>query len=214
MIEIFADMRETRSNIIAALSAMEGFNVTVGALSSGDYRLSEEVIVERKSAIDFVASIMDKRLFEQVAKMKIEYPRQIILIEGDIYKTRSAIDRKAITGAMSWLVGIEDMRVIQVSDSSETPLMLATLARHLQEGLGYKISLRAEKPKTSDLGSRYLLEGSPGIGPGIAEKLFDHFECALDAFNASPAELSQVKGVGIKVAERMYQALRHRKTKA
>lgn len=212
MIEIFADMRESRSNVIAALSAMEGFNVTVGALSSGDYRISEEVIVERKSALDFVGSIMDKRLFEQVAKMKIEYPRQIVLIEGDIYKTRSAIDRKAITGAMSWLVGIEDMRVIQVPDSSETPLMLATLARHLQEGLGYKISLRAEKPKTSDLGSRYLLEGSPGIGPGIAEKLFDHFECALDAFNASPQELSQVKGVGIKVAERMHQALRHRKT--
>ena len=214
MIEIFADMRESRSKVIAELSAMDGYNISVGALSSGDYRLSEEVIVERKSAVDFVASIMDKRLFEQVAKMKIEYPRPMLLIEGDIYKTRSAIDRKAIAGAMSWLVAIEDVRIVPVLDPAETSLTLATMARHLQEGLGYKISLRAEKPKTSDLGSKYLLEGSPGIGPGIAEKLFDHFECALDAFNASPQELSQVKGVGIKVAERMYQALRHRKTLA
>lgn len=209
MIEIYADMRESRSKVIAEIAAMDGYHVSVGSLSSGDYRLSAQVIVERKAAVDFIASIMDKRIFEQVAKMKLEYTRPIVLIEGDVFKTRSAIDRKAIAGAMSWIHAIEDVSIITLQDPKETPIVLATMARHLQEGLGYEVSLRANKPKPSGLMARYMIEGLPGVGALTAKKLFAHFGSPLKAFNASIAELSQVQGIGLKSAERIYAALRY-----
>lgn len=39
MIEIFADMRESRSGVIKALSEMENLSVKIGSLPCGDYAL-------------------------------------------------------------------------------------------------------------------------------------------------------------------------------
>ena len=103
MIKIHADMRESAT--IAELKQYPDVHVEVGSLPTGDFRIGEEVIVERKTAMDFIQSIMDKRLFEQVAKMKISFERPIIFIEGDVYATRSEISVEAIDGAATNSLG-------------------------------------------------------------------------------------------------------------
>jgi fanconi anemia group M protein len=156
-ITVIADMRESRSSVISTLQRMPGYEVKVCELEIGDYMLREDFPVERKAAADFVASILDRRLFEQVARMKSEFGKATFVIEGDVYSTRSKITPDAICGAISYLTMIEDARVLTTRNAAETASLLATMARHGQEGLGYLVGLRANKPKDLRLSAQFLV---------------------------------------------------------
>ncbi len=65
---VFADTREGNSKVIRHLSEME-IDVKVQAMAVGDYQVSDEVVIERKTAKDFVDSIVDKRLFKQARSL-------------------------------------------------------------------------------------------------------------------------------------------------
>lgn len=208
MPHITIDSRESRSPVFAELHRVPGITVDVKELPCGDYLPHEQYGVERKDAADFVASIMDRRLFAQVRRMKDEYERQCFIIEGNPYATRSAITPEAIRGAVSYLMAIEGVSVVTVPNAAETALLLVTLARHLQEGLGYEVALRANKPKDlADL-TQYLVEGLPGIGPTGAKALVARFGSAHAVFNASVLDLCSTPGIGKKTAERIHFALR------
>lgn len=207
MLDIVIDHRESRSPVYQALMKYPGVQVTVRELSCGDYLPHASFAVERKEANDFVLSIMDRRLFSQVLRLKDEYAQVLFLIEGDPYKTRSKITPEAIRGALSYLIAIEGVSVISVRDATESTHLLATLARHMQEGLGYEIALRSFKPKVLTDLSQYLVEGLPGIGPSSAKALLRHFGSAQAVFNASAEQLCQVPGLGRKTADRIREAL-------
>lgn len=146
MLEIVIDSREGRSPVKAALMANPNVQCVVRELPCGDYLPHPTFGIERKDATDFVASIMDRRLFAQVLRLSDEFERFAFVIEGDIYATRSGITPEAIRGALSYLMALGKASVIQVKNAGETAELLVTMARHMQEGLGYDIALRANKP--------------------------------------------------------------------
>src|SRR4051812_15804664 len=76
------DHREERSGIPAALSA-EGVEGLPMRLPVGDYVLSDRLVVERKSSTDLAASIKDRRLFEQVDRLKAAYPAVVLIVEDE-----------------------------------------------------------------------------------------------------------------------------------
>lgn len=202
-ITIVADMRESRSNIAQMLMQMPNLEVQIKELSCGDYMLREDFPVERKAASDFVLSIQDRRLFEQVAKMKGEFGRATFIIEGDIHATRSTMAPDAIRGALSYLVAIEGASILPSKNAADTAALLAVMARHLQEGLGYQVALRGGKPKDLRTQAQFIVEGFPGIGPGSAKTLLGHFGsigaiCAADA-----TMLRGAPGVGEKTAKQI-----------
>lgn len=207
MPEIVVDTREVRSPVWQALQANPQVQLVMRDLSSADYLPHAEFGVERKDAQDFVASILDRRLFAQVKRMKDDYPRALVIVEGDPYRTRSAISADAVRGALSYIMAIEGLSLMMVRDAVETASLLCTLARHLQEGLGYEPPLRGNKPKDSLDISQYLVEGLPGIGPSGAKALLLHFGSAQAVFRASIEELATAPGVGKKTAERIRRAL-------
>lgn len=207
IIKIYADMREQRSGVVKALQAMENVEVIIGGLPCGDYILSPEVAVERKSATDFVTSVMSGRVFEQVGRMKLDFLRPMVLIEGDPIRTRSAIDPKSVAGAISSLMTIQQISVVSVADTTETAIMLATMARHLQHGLGYDINLHPKKPKPNREAAEYVVGSLPGIGAGNATKLFSHFGSIHAVMTASAKEIMGVKGIGPKTAQRIHELI-------
>lgn len=207
MAKIQVDKAENESGIIDLLRATEGLEVSVMALPCGDYVLSPEFAVERKSASDFAGSIMSGRIFEQVARMKLSYKCPVVLIEGDRRKTYSGIKPQAVSAAISSLMAIQRISVVTTTDKAETAYVLATMARHLQEGLGYEINLHPEKPKPNDEAARYVISSLPGIGAGNAKKLFDHFGSIFNTMNASPEDIMKIKGIGPKIALRIYDLI-------
>lgn len=204
---IIVDSRESRSGILPLLQASPDIAVEVRELSCGDYMVRDDFPIERKTATDFVLSIMDRRLFEQVAKMKGEFGKCVVIIEGDVYKTRSGIDPKAITGALSWLVGIEGGSVLPSSGVANTVEHLTMLARHLQQGLGYTVGLRSSKPKDPQALSSFVIEGLPGVGGATSRVLLAHFGSAHKVLSADVASLQKVPGIGPKTAQNIRAVL-------
>ncbi|KFC72572.1 MULTISPECIES: ERCC4 domain-containing protein [Massilia] len=202
-IKIVADMRESRSTIIALLQRMPGYEIAVQELDCGDYLLHGDFPVERKAAVDFVASIQDRRLFEQLAKMKAEYGRATFIIEGDVYGTRSQMKPEAICGAISYLTAIEDARVLTTRNAADSATLMATLARHLQEGISYDVPLRANKPKDLRVQAQFVVEGFVGVGPGAAKSLLNHFGTIDALVQADVAQLRKVPGIGEKTAKQI-----------
>ncbi|MBD8615048.1 hypothetical protein IFT69_15215 [Pseudomonas putida] len=209
IIKIYADNREARSGVIKALQKMDNVEVTVMDLPCGDYILSPEVAVERKSATDFVNSVMSGHIFEQVARMQIDYVRPMVLIEGDPIRTRSAIKPEAVAGAMSSLMTVQKISLVSVADVTETAIMIATMARHLQHGLGYAINLHPKKPKPTQHAKNYVISSFPDLGPGTAAKLLAHFGTIYAVVTASTEQLMGVKGIGPKSAARIFELIHH-----
>lgn len=204
---IRVDMRERRSPVPELLAAFPDVALTFAALPSADYVLSEAVAVERKTASDFVASILDRRLFGQAAKMQLLFARPLMIVEGDLTTVPHAIDLEAIRGALAFLTVRAGITVLQVGDPRETATMLRLLARHAQERMGLPISLREPKPLVEELYAAYLVEGLPGVGPRRARRLLAHFGTPAAVMCASPEELAQVPGIGKKSALRIWQAV-------
>lgn len=77
---IVVDMREFKSSLPPMLYAA-GIKVTPCTLQVGDYILSPEMCVERKSLQDLIQSFNSGRLYSQCETMSIHYQHPILLIE-------------------------------------------------------------------------------------------------------------------------------------
>lgn len=204
---IRVDMRERQSPVPQLLAAFPDVMLSFGALPSGDYLLSDDVAVERKSASDFVASILDRRLFGQATRMKVLFARALMIIEGDLTQVPHSIDIAAIRGALAFLTVREGITVLQVDSAEETAAMLRVMARHAQERMGIPVSLREPKPMIEQLYAAYLVEGLPGVGPRRAQLLLEHFGTPASVMCATPEELAKVPGIGKKSALRIWNAV-------
>lgn len=207
-IQIVVDSREHRSGMPQALERL-GATVISEELEAGDYVLAQGLAVERKEAADFVNSILDRRLFAQVPLLKATYARPFILVEGSLATVRSAIEPAALAGALSYLSVIEGITLLNSATLEGSALQLVTMARHATQGLGYEIALRGDKPKDRRSQASYLIEGLPGIGPAAAKKLLAHFGTPAKVLSARPDELTQVKGIGPKMAATVHEVLHY-----
>ena len=204
---IMVDMREQRSKVCVYLEENRKVVVKYIDLVAGDYICGPGVAVERKESIDFINSIIDNRLFSQVRFLKVEYARPIIIIEGDIFRTHSQISPSVLIGAISYISVIEGISIIHSYDAQQTAQMLETMTRHSQQGLGYEVALRSQKPKGSFLLSQFIVEGIPSIGPKTAQNLLKRFKSVAQVFSASEKELCEVPGIGKKTASRIHEIL-------
>ena len=196
------------SGIPEMLAAMDGVTVAVEALDLGDYIIAPGTVVERKSAADLAASIVDRRLFEQLGQLQEAFESIIYLIEGhDLYEV-SNLHPNAIRGAISYLVVLSGASVVFTRDTADSASLLATMARHAQHGLGYDISMHAKRRAASPrLRMRYLVEDLPGIGPRMADALLGSFDTVQQIANASVSDLVAVQGIGPKRAQAIHDLL-------
>ena len=196
------DHRELASGIAEHLHVLDWIELHVEQLELGDYVLSPRVAVERKTAADLAASILDKRLFGQAERLSAAYERPIYLIEGPGLYQASHLHPNAIRGALSYLIILTGASVLRSESPADSALLLATMARHEQQGLGYEISLHPKRRgATPELQMRYLAEDLPGIGPRLARALLAHLGSLEALFTADAQQLAQVRGIGPQTAE-------------
>ena len=80
---------------MARLLESKGLEITLKNLEVGDYVVSDRVAVERKTAQDFVASIIDpeRNLFRQIADLSRSYERPVLILEGrDLYSRQVGVE--------------------------------------------------------------------------------------------------------------------------
>lgn len=154
------------------------------------------------------SSIIDRRLFTQVKKLKGAYELVLFLVEGPTLYEASNVHPNAIRGALSYLVVLEGISLLRTENAEDSAAYMATMARHEQEGLGYEISPhRARRSALPKLQKRYVVEDLPGIGPKMADALLREFGTLRALFNAEKGELRRVYGIGPKRAESIHALL-------
>src|SRR3972149_8311212 len=173
---IIMDSREASSaKKIAAGLVEKGANVKTEMLEKGDYILSDQCAVERKTVNDFVYTLTRRYLFEQLFRLKDVYPKSLILLEGYlpiIYKY-SSIQPQAVWGAMFTLAK-NGIALVNTGSQKETIDFLYTAAR--QEQIVEKRSAVVHAFKKCDTLSDaqvYFVASLPSIGREKATAILD-----------------------------------------
>jgi ERCC4-type nuclease len=181
-----------RSGIPAALAAA-GLFVAPARLPAGDYVVSDRLVVERKTGADLAASIKDRRLFEQIERLREAYPAVVLLVEGEPIH----IGQRSWEGALARALTV-GVAVLRTADPSDSAAWLERLHRLEGKGpSGARGRPRTRRP-TSDV--RQVAEDVLGCLPGIstvgARRLLAHFGSLAGVFGADESELRAVAGIG------------------
>lgn len=89
---VIVDMREFRSELPSLLHR-RGLDIEPVTLEVGDYILTPDVCVERKSVSDLIGSLQSGRLYTQCLSMSRYYKKPVLLIEFDPAKPFSLMSR-------------------------------------------------------------------------------------------------------------------------
>ncbi|WP_456367973.1 DEAD/DEAH box helicase [Thermococcus sp.] len=205
-IVIYVDSRELRSGVPKLLKEL-GAEIEVKTLDVADYVVSEEVGIERKSANDFIQSIIDGRLFDQVERLRRAYEKPVIIIEGELYGIRN-VHPNAIRGAITAVTLDWGVPVLFSSGKEETASYIYLLAKREQEERKKEVRLRSEKKAlTLAERQRLIVEGLPHVSATLAKRLLRHFGNVERVFTATEEELKEVEGIGEKKAREIRKVI-------
>ncbi|AIU70716.1 DEAD/DEAH box helicase [Thermococcus eurythermalis] len=205
-IVVYVDSREMRSGVPKILKEL-GAEIEVRTLDVADYVVSEDVGIERKSANDFIQSIIDGRLFEQVERLKRAYEKPVIIIEGELYGIRN-VHPNAIRGAIASVTIDWGVPILFSSGKEETAQFIYLLAKREQEERKKEVKLRSEKKAlTLAERQRLIVEGLPNVSATLARRLLKHFGNVERVFTATEEELKEVEGIGEKKAREIRKVI-------
>jgi ERCC4-type nuclease len=201
--QLAVDHSEGRSALLDVLRRNSTFEVRMARLTTGDYLIDNEVLVERKSVADFAASLVDGRLFPQVARLAHSGYRSLLLIEGAAPASMPEVHPHSVEGALVSIAAMWRLPVLHSSDSEQSARMLRFLADQVR-GLHNQVLRRFDrKPKRLASKRLFLLQALPGVGPALAYRLLGQFGSIERIITADEAALVEVRGIGAKRAARI-----------
>lgn len=205
--ELLIDPSERHAALVDLAKQCDGFDVRIEHLTVGDYCLGRGVVIERKTYADFAVSLADGRLFLQAARLAKCPHRPVILLEGPRPVRMPEIHPHALKGAMASLAVMWRLPVLVARDPEDSLTILRFLARQLRSSAG---GLKRYDRKPKRLASRrlYMLQGLPGVGPALANRLLVEFGSVERVVTADEEELMRVRGVGRQKAARIRDLVR------
>jgi DNA excision repair protein ERCC-4 len=217
-IRIVADEREKNSQIPNLLKTM-GIFVDYKQLPVGDYIVSSETVIERKTIYDLIGSVYDGRLFVQCSDLNNHYSKPLIIIEGNITDLNDAekmdpnskliVDR--IRVAYDTLIKIAlDFRIPILYTPSiyfTAELLISLASNRIKDRDDGPLLKKIKKSNPFYIQQLYVLTSLPGIGTKLATRLLEKFHSPKNVLNASMADLARVPGLGNMRAEKIRRIL-------
>lgn len=211
MTKVIADHRERHTGVIEEL-VKKGLDVEVKQLITADFILKTKsndekehtVGIEKKTQNDFLNSIIDKRIMNQLSLLKENFSIPILLIEGseNIYTLRN-FHPNAIRGMLASIAIDYQIPIVYTKNYRDTAALIATIAKRLEKPVREISLLSRRKPISLIQHQELLIETLPGIGPNIAKKLLKEFKTIKNIMNASLEDLKKIDKIGKKKAEAM-----------
>ena len=205
-LRIIIDDREQKSGIPELIKKV-GINVEIKTLLVGDYIVSPETVVERKSIQDFMSSIFDGRLFNQCNRLKENFQFPIILLEGNVDEIEDITENPLVFyGAMSTIAIDFKIPIIPTPNASHSAKLLVSMCSRRETTSGHylkkiKKSVDIEKQQLS------ILCSLPGVGEKTAIRMLEKFGTPLQVFSASATDLSKINGLGGERAKKIRKTL-------
>lgn len=211
---VVVDVREFRSSLP---SLLHGRNMVVipCMLTVGDYILTPDVCIERKSVRDLISSFANGRLYNQAETMLQHYKSPMLLIEFDAQKAftlepfadySSSLGNSSAVGSdlQSKLVlltlAFPKLRIVWSSSPYQTATIFEELKKQQDEPDPIKavqIGLESgEDPETRTFNQtpQDMLRCVPGVNGKVLNKLILEFESVQDVANAEERVLAEMIG--------------------
>ncbi len=217
--KVFVDYRER--SIIPEIEDVLG-DYQLENLPVGDFLFVFEdygVLIERKSARDFINSMKTNRLWDQLRRLLAEevmdykIKRRILLIHN-------CLEDEIILGGFGWnhVMGA----LMEIQFKYQIPIFHAENIDSLREFLRILIKREIEGKNEGDIEKRwtrippkrvmsdeewkiYALSSLPYIGEKLAAKMLEHFGSIEKIARANIVELKKVEGIGEKKARQIYK---------
>ncbi|KAF8247417.1 DNA repair protein [Wilcoxina mikolae CBS 423.85] len=216
---VIVDIREFRSSLPSLLHGRRN-NIVPVTLTVGDYILSPDICVERKSVKDLISSFKNGRLYTQCESMTQHYKQPMVLIEFEQNKSfnlepfadlASGIGQNDLQSKMVLLAqAFPKVKFIW----SSSPYQTAEIFEELKRG--------QEEPDPDKAVSIGLEEGEDATGnysqtpqdmlravPGITSKNYKHILTDIENFtelsNMDEAEIREL--IGAEAAKKVYRFL-------
>ncbi|MDD4137655.1 MAG: DEAD/DEAH box helicase [Methanoregula sp.] len=207
--KIIIDDRETSSKVVEVLSGM-GATIRLERLPHGDYAIGDRILVERKTARDFVDTLINRDLLGQLREMADAVPRPVLIVEGgDLYVQRD-IHPNAIRGVLAAITVDMGISLIYTKDEQDTAQMLFVLAKREDGERGERKVHPHKSYHSPKEDQEYIISSFPEIGLKNARLLLAHFGSIQGIVNASLEELVAVRGVGEKTAHKIFELCRRK----
>ena len=218
---IVVDEREKKSGIPKLLKDA-GAVIDFAQLKVGDYIVSPEIAVERKSIRDLISSIYDGRLFIQCSDLVKYYQKPLLVVQGNIAELteipedvnhkdiKKLAERMSLAYDALATVAIEfRIPILHTPSADQTAqLLVALVNRSLKEGKATGPLLRKiKKENPLFIQQLSILSALPGVGEKLAARMLEKFHSPKRALTASMAELATIPGFGLARAERVRRVL-------
>lgn len=202
-IRIIVDQREIRSSVARNLDR-NGTEIIVKTLEVGDYILSDRIAVERKESQDFVSSLIDKKLFEQIANLSRAYEKPVLIVEGESLFNCRGINPNAIHGTLASISLDFGVSLFYTRDAEDTAALLLQIAKREQVDEKREVNMHGKKsalmlPQQQE----YVISSISDIGPKAARNLLQHFSSVENIMKADYEELLKVDNIGPKTAAKI-----------
>lgn len=203
-VRIVADDRENAGGVIRELRGRDDVALEVRRLDVGDFLVGDDFVIERKTLRDFGASIIDARLFRQVAAMVAGTRRSVMVLEGASTTAGAlGLSRDALQGALITVSVFYGIAVLRTHDPAETARVLIYLGRQSKQFASGALPRPGSRPKGKRARQLFVLQGLPGIGPERAARLLMHFGSVENVAKASVQQLAAVDGIAETTAEKI-----------
>ena len=153
----------------------------LASIGGGDYIIGDE-LWERKTTSDFLGSVRDRRIWDQLSAMLAHGKKCGIIIEGSWFNAMKRAkftynQRNGILNAITLEYGVP---IVYTSSQKKTVEFLTKRAKAYAGDVKKKLHAVREKglkSKSMDYKQRYVLEGFPGIGASTSDTLLRRMNC-------------------------------------
>ncbi|NWQ93033.1 XPF endonuclease, partial [Burhinus bistriatus] len=206
---VIVDMREFRSEL-PSLIHRRGIDIEPVTLEVGDYILTPDICVERKSISDLIGSLNNGRLYTQCTSMSRYYKRPILLIEFDPNKSFSLIPRGSlhqeissndVTSKLTLLtLHFPKLRILWCPSPHATAELFEELKQNYPQPdaeTAMAVTADSEILPESDKynpGPQDFLLKMPGINAKNCRALMNHVKSIAELVTLSKDELSKILG--------------------
>lgn len=197
--KIIADYREKNSLVPSELVSL-GLEVEFKELKVADF-IVKNIAVERKTVSDFISSMINKRLLNQLEELQ-QYEKKLLIIEGideqELYNDDNSqgINSNAIRGFLLTILLRHNIPILFTKNYKDTARFLSLIAKKEK----HEMSTRAvKKSRNKKEQMQYIIEGFPGIGPKLAKKLLEKLGSIKNIINTPEEELKKLIGKKAKI---------------
>jgi DNA excision repair protein ERCC-4 len=222
---VVVDVREFRSSLPSLLHG-RAMVIVPCMLTVGDYVLTPDICVERKSVRDLIGSFANGRLFNQVESMMEHYKSPMLLIEFDATKSftlepftdfSAASNASGLAAApdlqskiVMLTIAFPRLRIIWSSSPYQTAEIFAELKKQHDEPdplravqLGLDPSLSGDEMRSFNQTTQDMLRTLPGVNEGIVKTLMLRVENIEELANMLEREVCWL--VGTDAGRRIYR---------